>query len=293
MAVIDTGVDYTDADLAANIWTNPDVAGNGTTDGFTGDVHGYNFVADNGNPMDDNGHGTHVAGILGAVGNNGLGITGVDWSVSIMALKFLDADGTGNLSDAISAINYATMMRTRYGVNVRVDNCSWGGGTFSAALQTAIQAANDAGILVVTAAGNNGTNNDAVAEYPANVNSPNVISVAALDPQRPACQLQRLRGHDGRYRRARRVDPQHRARQLVRRLFRHEHGRPGGRPAWRRWPGRSTRTPRWPPVRNAILQGADQSAALKGKVACGGSLDAYKTLELLGGQPLWARPSAR
>ena len=176
VAVIDTGVDYTHPDLAANIWTNP-YAGH---DGFVGDVHGYNFVADNGNPMDDNGHGTNVAGILGAVGNNGIGVTGVDWSVSIMPLKFLNADGTGNLSDAVSAINYATMMRTVYGVNVRVDNCSWGGGQYSPALQTAIQAANNAGILVVTAAGNSSANNDAVAEYPADISSPNVIAVAAL-----------------------------------------------------------------------------------------------------------------
>ena len=115
VAVIDTGVDYTHPDLAANIWTNPlDTAANGYNgDGFAGDVHGYNFVADTGNPMDDNGHGTHVAGIIGATGNNGQGVTGVNWSVSIMALKFLDADGSGYTSDAIRAINYATMMRTR------------------------------------------------------------------------------------------------------------------------------------------------------------------------------------
>ena len=174
VAVIDTGVDYNHVDLAANIWTNPNVG----NDGFVGDLHGYNFVADNGNPMDDNGHGTHVAGTIAAEAN-GYGTTGVAYSTTIMPLKFLNANGSGYLSDAISAINYATMERTRYGVNVRVNNCSWGGGGFSSALQSAIQAANSAGILVVTAAGNNGTNNDVSPEYPANYDSPNVISVAA------------------------------------------------------------------------------------------------------------------
>ena len=121
VAVIDSGVDYTDPDLAANIWTNP----NAGQDGFSGDVHGYNFVDNNGNPMDDNGHGTFVAGEIGAVGNNGVGVAGVDWNVTIMPLKFLDADGDGYTSDAIRAINYATMERTQYGVNVRVINASW------------------------------------------------------------------------------------------------------------------------------------------------------------------------
>ena len=185
VAVIDTGVDYNHVDLAANIWTNPgEIAGNGIDDdgnGFVDDVHGYDFANNDGNPMDDNGHGTHVAGTIAAVGNNSLGVTGVAWSTSIMPLKFLSANGSGYLSDAVEAINYATMMRTRYGVNVRVDNNSWGGGGFSSAMQSAIQAANDAGILFVAAAGNSGTNNDASPQYPANYDSPNVISVAATD----------------------------------------------------------------------------------------------------------------
>ena len=185
VAVIDTGVDYTHPDLAANIWTNTaEIAGNGVDDdhdGFVDDVHGYNFVSNNGNPMDDNGHGTHVSGTIAAVGNNSLGVAGVNWSASIMALKFMDSTGSGYLSDAIRAINYATMERTQYGVNVRVINASWGGGGFSSAMQTAIQAANDAGIMFVAAAGNSGTNNDVTAQYPANYTPPNVISVAASD----------------------------------------------------------------------------------------------------------------
>ena len=177
VAVIDTGVDYTHPDLAANIWTNP----NAGKDGFVGDVHGYNFVANTGDCMDDNGHGTHVSGTIAAVGNNGLGVAGVTWSTSIMALKFLNSQGQGYLSDAVRAINYATMERTTYGVNVRVINASWGGGSFSAAMQSAIQAAGNAGILFVAAAGNSASNNDVTPQYPANYRLPNVISVAASD----------------------------------------------------------------------------------------------------------------
>ncbi len=177
VAVIDSGVDYTDPDLAANIWTNTNTG----IDGFSGDLHGYNFVANNGNPMDDNGHGTHVAGIIGAVGNNGQGVAGVNWNVTIMPLKFLDSTGGGYTSDAIRAINYATMERVQYGVNVRVINASWSSGVADPGLSAAIQAAGNAGILFVAAAGNSGTNNDMSPQYPANISLPNVVSVAASD----------------------------------------------------------------------------------------------------------------
>ena len=177
------------------------------------------------------------------------------------------------------------MMRTRYGVNVRVDNCSWGGGTFSAALQTAIQAANDAGILVVTAAGNSSANNDAVAEYPANVNSPNVIAVAALDRNG---QLASFSNYG-----ATTVDIAAPGVSILSTVPGNSYAVYSGTSmaapqvsgvaalAWAVAPNATVAT-----VRNAILQGADPDAALKGKVACGGSLDAYKTLQLLGGQSL-------
>lgn len=208
VAVIDTGVDYTDTDLAANIWTNP----NAGADGFQGDVHGYDFVNNDGNPMDDNGHGTHVAGILGTVGNNGQGGVGVDWSVSIMPLKFLNSQGTGYLSDAIRAINYVTMERTQYNVNVRVISASWGGSDSSPALQSAIQAANDAGILFVTAAGNNGTNNDSSA-ISGQLHRAERDLRGGQRPERQTGQFQQLRRHLGRPRRAGRIDLQHPARQ--------------------------------------------------------------------------------
>ncbi len=185
VGVIDTGVDYTHPDLVGNIWTNPgEIAGNGIDDdgnGFVDDVHGFDFVNNDGDPMDDNHHGTHVAGTIAAQGNNGRGVSGVAWNTSIMALKFLSASGAGYTSDAVRAINYATMMRTQYGVNIRVLNNSWGGGGYSGSLEAAIQASEQADILFVAAAGNDGTNNDASPHYPSNYYVNNVISVAATD----------------------------------------------------------------------------------------------------------------
>ena len=174
-AVIDTGVDYTHPDLASNIWTNTDeVAGNGIDDdgnGFVDDVRGWDFVNNDSDPMDDNGHGTHVAGTIGAVGNNGIGVTGVAWTASIMPLKFLDQSGSGSLSDAIKAIQYARVN------GAKIINASWGGGGFSSALQSAISQFITSGGLFVAAAGNETTNNDVTPSYPANYQG--VISVGA------------------------------------------------------------------------------------------------------------------
>ena len=144
VAVIDSGIDYQHPDLAANVWANPgEIAGDGVDNdrnGFVDDVHGWDFANRDADPMDDDGHGTHVAGTIGAVGNNGTGVVGVNWQVSIMGLKFLDAAGSGYTSDAIAAINYATRMRRDFGINVVATNNSWGGRTSSAALRTAIDA---------------------------------------------------------------------------------------------------------------------------------------------------------
>ena len=175
VAVIDTGVDYNHVDLASNIWTNSrEIAGNGIDDdrnGYTDDARGWNFVSDNNNPMDDNGHGTHVAGTIGAVGNNGIGVSGIAWSVKIMALKFMDSTGSGMLSDAVAAIDYARAN------GAKIINASWGGGGFSSALQSAITRFQNAGGIFVAAAGNESSNNATTASYPANYTG--VISVAA------------------------------------------------------------------------------------------------------------------
>ena len=185
VGVVDTGIDYTHPDLAANMWVNPgEIAGNGIDDdgnGFVDDVHGYDFANNDGDPFDDEGHGTHVAGTIGAVGNNGLGVAGVNWEVSLMGLKFLDANGSGSTSDAVQAINYATMMRNQYGQNVRVTSNSWGGGGSSNAMRQAIEAGSEADILFVAAAGNDGMDNDSNPQYPASYTSNAVISVAATN----------------------------------------------------------------------------------------------------------------
>ncbi|MEX2185151.1 MAG: S8 family peptidase [Pirellulales bacterium] len=183
--IIDTGIDYTHPDLVGNMWTNPgEIAGNGIDDdgnGFVDDVHGYDFYNEDGDPMDDNSHGTHVAGTVGATGDNGQGVVGVAWNVKLMALKFMGASGSGYTSDAVRAVNYATMMRSTYGVNVRVLNNSWGSGSYSYSLESAISASNTAGILFVAAAGNDGTDNDTTPHYPSNFSPANVISVASTD----------------------------------------------------------------------------------------------------------------
>jgi subtilisin family serine protease len=181
VAILDTGADYTHPDLAANIWTNPgEIAGNRIDDdgnGFVDDVHGYDFYNRDGDPMDDTGHGTHVAGTIGAVGNNGIGITGVAWSVRLMPLKFLGLDGSGPTSAAIECVDYAL------GMGAHVLNNSWGGAGFSALLEIAIESANQQGVPFVAAAGNDGISLDQVAHYPASYDIPNVIAVASTTHQ--------------------------------------------------------------------------------------------------------------
>lgn len=186
IGVLDSGVDFTHPDLAANIWTNPgEIPGDridNDGNGFVDDVHGFDFVNWDSNPMDGHGHGTHVAGTIAAVGNNQTGVTGVAWNSSIMAIQILDSSGYGtSYANIISAINYVTMMRVDFGVNVRATNNSWGGGGYSQALRNAITVSGQADILFVAAAGNSNLNNDLAPFYPASYDSPNIISVAAVD----------------------------------------------------------------------------------------------------------------
>jgi autotransporter-associated beta strand protein len=185
VGVIDTGVDYNHPDLTANMWTNPDeIPGNGVDDdgnGFVDDVHGYDFVNNDGDPMDDHGHGTHVAGTIAAAGDNRQGIAGVNWHSSILAMKFIDSSGRGLTANAVRAVNYATMMRNNYGVNIRVTNNSWGGPGYDQSLHDAIKASGDAGMLFVAAAGNSGLDNDAWPNYPSSYDLNNIIAVAATD----------------------------------------------------------------------------------------------------------------
>ena len=187
--VLDTGAQLQHEDLAANAWVNPrEIAGNGVDDdvnGFVDDINGWNFYDDNNqtfNPAAELSHGTHVAGSIGAVSHNGIGVTGVAWHVKLMSLKFLGgSQGKGKTSNAVKGIYYAIDLRNR-GVNVRVINASWGGGDESQSLREAIADANKAGILFVCAAGNSGDNTDEVPDFPSgySIDQPNTISVAAL-----------------------------------------------------------------------------------------------------------------
>ncbi|MGI8882867.1 MAG: S8 family serine peptidase [Pyrinomonadaceae bacterium] len=187
VAVIDTGVKYTHEDLAANMWTNPgEIPNNGVDDdgnGFVDDFYGYDFRYNDSDPADENGHGTHVAGTIGAVGNNALGVTGVNWNVRLMAIKIYSPTGTDTTSAMlINAYNYVRMMKNR-GVNIRVTNNSYGGCNEACghdqATKEAIDALGNAGILNVFAAGNDSTNNDNTPFYPASYTSPGILSVAA------------------------------------------------------------------------------------------------------------------
>ena len=173
IAVIDTGVMYTHPDLAANIWRNPgEIPGNGIDDdhnGYIDDVYGWDFYDDDNDPDDLNGHGTHCAGTIAGVGNNAEGVAGVMWNAKIMPLRFLGADG-GDTGDAIRAVRYATMM------GADIISCSWGGSGYSQALKDAIDTSP---ALVVCAAGNEGTDNDAEPSYPSSYTSANILAVAA------------------------------------------------------------------------------------------------------------------
>ena len=179
VGVIDTGIDYTHPDLAGNVFTNPgEIPDNHIDDdgnGFVDDVHGYDFVNNDGDPMDDHFHGTHVSGTIGAIGNNGVGVVGVNWHVRIIGIKFLDAGGGGTTDNAVRAIDYAVRM------GVKVINASWGGGGQSEALRQAIQSAGEAGVLFVAAAGNSGQDTDVFPSYPASYDVATIISVASSD----------------------------------------------------------------------------------------------------------------
>jgi subtilisin family serine protease len=185
VAVIDSGIDYTHPDLAANVWVNPgEIPGNRNDDdgnGFVDDVHGYDIMNNDGDPMDTFGHGTAVAGTIGMVGDNATGSTGVSWNVKLMAVTMRDEFMT--FENAIKAMDYVTMMRKR-GVNVRVANASWGAWDLTASpksLKDAVDRMGEAGILFVAAANNQARDVDVQPHYPSGFDSPHIVSVAATD----------------------------------------------------------------------------------------------------------------
>ena len=172
VGVVDTGIDYTHPDLATNVWNNP-----GGIGGCPAGTHGYNAITRTCDPRDDHYHGTHVSGTIGAIGNNALGVVGVNWTVSVMGLKFLNSAGSGTTADAIVAIDFAVNAKIA-GINVRVLSNSWGGGPYEPALFDEINRANTNDILFVAAAGNAASNNDVTPSYPASYNTPNMVAAA-------------------------------------------------------------------------------------------------------------------
>ncbi|MEI8357649.1 MAG: S8 family peptidase [Deltaproteobacteria bacterium] len=177
VAIIDTGIKTTHQDLAANLWRNSaEIAGNKIDDdanGFVDDVFGCDAYNNDGDPTDDNGHGSHCAGTIGGAGNNGIGVTGVAWGVQLMACKFLSATGSGADSDAVRCIDYA---RSK---GAKILSNSWGGGGAGVSLQAAIERSRTAGLIFVAAAGNDGRNTDSSPSYPASLATDNIVSVAA------------------------------------------------------------------------------------------------------------------
>ncbi|MFH1038706.1 MAG: S8 family peptidase, partial [PVC group bacterium] len=172
VAVVDTGIDYNHGDLSANMWVNPNPT--------FGDIHGARWTNGNGtvtsgDPMDGHGHGTHCSGTIGAVGNNGVGVAGVNWSVRLMGLKFLSDSGSGWTADALSALEYAI----DHGAHLTSN--SWGGGGYSQALKDMIEAAGAANQLFIAAAGNDGSNTDTNPHYPSSYDCENLIAVASGD----------------------------------------------------------------------------------------------------------------
>ena len=188
-AIIDTGISYNHPDLAANIWSAPTaftITLNGVPFSCPAGSHGFNSIAMTCDPDDDNGHGTHVAGTIGAVGNNGVGVVGVNWNASIMGLKFLDSTGSGAVSNAIKSIEFAIQVKrffagTSTPVNIRVLSNSWGGDGFSQSLLDEINSAGANDMLFVVAAGNAAVNADITPFYPASYGSASQITVAATD----------------------------------------------------------------------------------------------------------------
>jgi len=185
-AVIDTGIEYTHQDLAANMWAAPaafTVTVGGRMITCAAGTHGFNVIAETCSPRDDNGHGTHVAGTIGAAGNNTIGVTGVNWKATLMALKFLDAAGNGTVADAVSAIEFAIQTRKVFaatrGANIRILSNSWSGGGYSRTLLAEINDANNNGMLFVAAAGNDAVDTRLTPAYPGSYSAPNVLAVAA------------------------------------------------------------------------------------------------------------------
>ena len=294
VGVVDTGIDYNHPDLAANMWRNPgETPGNSLDDdgnGFIDDVYGYDFVgANDSDPIDDHYHGTHCAGTIGAVANNGQGVAGVAWNVKMMALKFLSASGSGQTADAIEVFNYVGKMKSM-GVNIALTSNSWGGGAFSQPLLDAIRDNAAKGIMVVASAGNSTVNNDLSPSYPASYDSPNIISVAATDRNDQMASFSNYGltsvdiGAPG-------VDinstsPNNAYRLLSGTSMAGPHVAGAAAMAFMVSPGAT-----WQQVRAAMLGTVDKTTAMNGRTVSGGRLNLSKLLSAMGLQVTTATPA--
>jgi subtilisin family serine protease len=178
LAVLDTGIQWDHPDLSGNVWHNPEeVKGNGKDDdknGYVDDYWGFNVIKGKGNAKDDNGHGTHVGGIIAGRGNNADGISGLCWTARIVPVKFMDSRGRGATSDAVTGIHYAVK------AGAKIINCSFGSSSKSSSLADAVSWAKGKGAMLVVAAGNDGVNIDKEPTYPASYGANNILTVAAI-----------------------------------------------------------------------------------------------------------------
>ncbi|RJQ16224.1 MAG: hypothetical protein C4560_09815 [Nitrospiraceae bacterium] len=281
--VIDTGMDYTHPDLQANRWVNT-IEKNGVAgidddgNGYVDDIYGIDTVNHDSNPMDDNGHGTHVSGTIGAIGNNGNGVVGVMWDATIMPCKFLNSGGSGSTSGAIECLDYAVDMKMNHGHDIRLTSNSWGGGGFSNALQSAINASKQQGMLFIAAAGNDHMDTDITPHYPSSYTVANIISVASTDCNDNLSSFSNW-GLTS-------VDVAAPGSAILSTV-------PGG--GYATYSGTSMATPHvsglagliwakhpdwpWKRVRNKILNKVDSLSSLSGKIATGGRINAKKAVK--------------
>lgn len=279
VALIDSGVDYRHEDLQDNMWQ--DESG---SYGF----NALNNAGDSQDPLDDDGHGTHLAGIIGASGNNGLGVCGVNWKTRIMSLKFIDDSGVGTDADAVECITYALEHK---GDSPMVINVSWGGEDYSTALHDAIAQARRAGVLVVAAAGNNGRNTDFAKFYPAGyADLDNIIAVGASDQKDARASFSNYG--------ARSVDLFAPGVNILSTFPEDSYGLASGTSTacpfvtgaatliWSKNPRAHYRT-----VRSLLLKNVDKKRTFRNTCVSGGRLNLYNAVSKLAGSPQKTKPS--